>query len=98
MKRTISTFLVTMLVIFTLTAFCACGNNNDGKTADNKGSMMDDAKDIIDDGDLDLNNQPNNGSTNSNKDDTIKSDTDNTTTSNGTTTNDTTGIMTDDTK
>lgn len=79
MKKTISVLLVTMLVIFTLTAFCACGTRNN--TAGNNGTIADDARDMIEDGTTtNRNNVDNNGNVTTNNEKAI----DNNTTNNST--------------
>ena len=82
MKKRLSVLLVAFIIIL---SFCACTNNDNGNIGKD-GTLTDDVKGIIDDGDLDMNDNTNNGSMNdattNNKE-------------NGTA-NDTTGTMTDD--
>ena len=78
MKKRLSVLLATFIIVL---SFCACGNNDNGNIGKD-GTLTDDVKGIMDDGDLDMNDDTNNGSTN-----------DSTTNNNA---NDTTGNMTDD--
>ena len=82
MKKRLSVLLATFIIVL---SFCACGNNDNGNIGKD-GTLTDDVKGIMDDGDLDMNDDTNNGSTN-----------DSTTNNNANgTANDTTGNMTDD--
>ena len=78
MKKRLSVLLATFIIVL---SFCACGNNDNGNIGKD-GTLTDDVKGIMDDGDLDMNDDTNNGSTN-----------DSTPNNNA---NDTTGNMTDD--
>ena len=82
MKKRLVVLLATFIIIL---SFCACGNNDNGNIGKD-GTLTDDVKGIMDDGDLDMNDNTNNGTMN-----------DSTTNNNVTgTVNDTTGNMTDD--
>ena len=78
MKKRLSVLLAAFIIVL---SFCACGNNDNGNIGKD-GTLTDDVKGIMDDGDLDMNDDTNNGS--------MK---DSTTNNNA---NDTTGNMTDD--
>lgn len=82
MKKRLAVLLATFIIIL---SFCACGNNDNGNIGKD-GTLTDDVKGIMDDGDLDMNDNTNNGTMN-----------DSTTNNNANgTVNDTTGNMTDD--
>ena len=82
MKKRLAVLLATFIIIL---SFCACGNNDNGNIGKD-GTLTDDVKGIMDDGDLDMNDNTNNGTMN-----------DSTTNNNvNGTVNDTTGNMTDD--
>ena len=86
MKKRLSVLLAAFIIVL---SFCACGNNDNGNIGKD-GTLTDDVKGIIDDGDLDMNDNTKNDTDNGSKN--------NSTTNNNMngTANDTTGTMTDD--
>lgn len=60
MKKFLSLSTVTLIIAFTLTFFCACGNTDNNGNIDENGTLAEDAKGILDDGDLDKNDSTNN--------------------------------------
>ena len=55
MKRVLSLSIVTLILASSLTLFSACGMDENEKNIDEKGTLAEDARDILDDGDLDKN-------------------------------------------
>ena len=60
MKKRLAVLLATFIIIL---SFCACGNNDNGNIGKD-GTLTDDVKGIMDDGDLDMNDNTNNGKRN----------------------------------
>jgi len=60
MKKFLSLSTVTLILALTLTFFSACGNDGNEKNIGRNGTLAEDAKDILDDGDLDINDDINN--------------------------------------
>ena len=55
MKKFLSLSIVTLILASSITLFSACGMNEDEKNIDENGTLSEDVKDIMDDGDLDKN-------------------------------------------